>query len=332
MTTHRRTILAAGAALAAAAAGSRAALAQPAPAGAFPSRPIRLVVPFAAGGSTDILARICAQVLTERLGQPVVAENITGAGGTIGASRVVEAAPDGYTLLAGTPGSITINPQLLASITYQPLRDLEPVVFVGDSPAVVVVRRASPFRSLRELVARAKAAPGTLTFASSGIGSFAHLSAELFKWRAGVDLVHVPYRGTTPGATDLIAGRVDLMIDNYPSVQAYITSGELRTLAIAARRRSALLPEVPTAIEEGVPDYESASWFGLFAPARTPRPVIERLNGAIAAVIRQPALAQRLAGLGVEPVGGTPEEFRQYIARRIEETGQIIRTAGITPQ
>ncbi|GGG17895.1 MFS transporter [Caldovatus sediminis] len=323
---RRRAVLAAGVLC-----GAWPAAAQQA-GGAFPSRPLRIIVPFSAGGSTDILGRICAQILTERLGQPVVVENITGAGGTIGASRVVEAAPDGYTLLAGTPGSIAINPQLQPRIPYQPLRDLEPVVFVGDSPAVVVVRRDSPLRGLRDLVARARAEPGRLTFASAGIGSFAHLSAELFKWRAGVDLVHVPYRGTAPAATDLIAGRVDTMFENYPSVQAYLAAGEMRALAIAARRRSALLPEVPTAAEEGVPDYESSSWFGLFAPARTPRAAIEAVNGAIAAAIREPALAQRLAGLGVEPVGGTPEAFREYVARRIEETGAIIRTAGITAQ
>ncbi|MBX6740772.1 MAG: tripartite tricarboxylate transporter substrate binding protein [Acetobacteraceae bacterium] len=180
----------------------------------FPARPLRMVVPFAAGGSTDILARICAQLLNERLGQPVVVDNITGAGGTLGASRVAEAPADGYTLLAGTPGPITINPHLQPRIPYQPLRDFAPVAFVGDSPSVVVVRRDSPIRSIRDLVERAKANPGGLTYASSGVGSFAHLSGELFKWRAGVDLSHVPYRGTAPAATDIIAGRVDVMFEN----------------------------------------------------------------------------------------------------------------------
>jgi tripartite-type tricarboxylate transporter receptor subunit TctC len=301
-------------------------------AGGFPSRPLRIIVPFSAGGSTDVLGRICAQVLSDRLGQPVVVENVTGAGGTLGASRVVEAAPDGHTLLAGTPGPITINPHLQARIPYQPLRDLEPVVFVGDSPAVAVVRRDSPLRSVREIVARAKANPGTMTFASAGIGSFAHLSGELFKWRSGVDLVHVPYRGTAPAVADMIGGRVDVMFENYPSVQGHIASGELRTLAIGTAQRSALMPEVPTLIEEGVPDYESSSWFGLFAPARTPRAVIEALNGAIGAAIREPALAARLAGLGVVPVGGTPDQFRAIVARRLEEMEALIRTTGITPQ
>ncbi|MDI3305815.1 MAG: tripartite tricarboxylate transporter substrate binding protein [Acetobacteraceae bacterium] len=296
----------------------------------FPARPLRMVVPFAAGGSTDILARICAQLLNERLGQPVVVDNITGAGGTLGASRVAEAPADGYTLLAGTPGPITINPHLQPRIPYQPLRDFAPVAFVGDSPSVVVVRRDSPIRSIRDLVERAKANPGGLTYASSGVGSFAHLSGELFKWRAGVDLSHVPYRGTAPAATDIIAGRVDVMFENYPSVQGYITSGDLRPLAVGAAHRSALLPGVPTVIEEGVPGYESSSWFGLFTRAGTPPAIIDSLNAAINNGIRQPATATRLTGMGVEAVGGTPDSFRAYIARRLEEAGELIREAKIT--
>lgn len=295
----------------------------------FPSRQIRIIIPFASGGSTDILARICAQMLTERLGQTVVAENITGAGGTIGAQRVLDAPADGYTLLAGTPGPITINPHLQPRIPYQPLRDFEPVAFVGDSPAVAVVARSSPIRSLRDLVERAKAAPGTMTYASAGIGSFAHLSGEMFKWRAGVDMTHVPYRGTAPAATDMIAGRVDAMFENYPSVQSYLASGDLRPLAIGAARRSALLPDVPTAIEEGVAGYESSSWFGLFARAGTPPQAIDTINAAINAGLRDPAVTARLAQLGVEPVGGTPAEFRTYIARRLDEAGELIRTARI---
>ncbi|HYZ30978.1 MAG TPA: tripartite tricarboxylate transporter substrate binding protein [Crenalkalicoccus sp.] len=295
----------------------------------FPTRPLRMVVPFAAGGSTDILARICAQWLNDRLGQPVVVENVSGAGGTLGAGRVAEATPDGYTLLAGTPGPITINPILQPRIPYQPLRDLAPVAFVGDSPAVVVVRRQSPIRSIRDLVEQAKAKAGGMTFASSGIGSFAHLCGELFKWRAGLNLTHVPYRGTAPAAADVIAGRVEVMFENYPSVQGYITSGELRPLAIGASRRSALLPQVPTVIEEGVPNYESSSWFGLFAPAAVPPAIIERLNTAINEGLRQPAIATRLIGIGVEPVGGSPAEFQAYVRQRLEEAGQLIRNARI---
>jgi tripartite-type tricarboxylate transporter receptor subunit TctC len=297
-----------------------------------PTRPLRLIIPFAAGGSTDILARICAQILSERLGQTVVPENLTGAGGTIGAQRVLEAPADGYTLLAGTPGPVTINPQLLPRITYSPLRDFEPVAFVGDSPAVVVVRRDSPIRSVRDLLESAKAAPNKLTFASAGVGSFAHLSGELFKRRAGVEITHVPYRGTAPAATDLIAGHVDVMFENYPSVQPYLPSGDMRAVAIGAARRSALLPGLPTLIEEGVPDYDSSSWFGLFARAGTPPAAITTVNAAVNEGLKDPALREKLAGMGVEPIGGSPAEFRSYITRRFEETGSLIRAANITAE
>ena len=324
---HRRALLIALAAASGVAHG-RPASAQE----RFPSRSLRMVVPFAAGGSTDILARICAELLTEALGQPTVIENVTGAGGTIGASRVLDAPADGHTLLAGTPGPITINPQLLPRIAYEPLRDFAPVAFVGDSPAVVVVRRDSPVRSVGELVRRAKDNPGGLTYASAGIGSFAHLSGALFEWRADVRMVHVPYRGTAPAVTDVLAGRVDAMFENYPSVQSYIASGDLRALAIGAARRSGLLPGVPTVVEEGVPNYESTSWFGLFARAATPPAAVEALNAAINAGLRRPATATQLAGMGVEPVGGAPSAFRDYIARRLRETGELIRTAQITAE
>jgi tripartite-type tricarboxylate transporter receptor subunit TctC len=294
-----------------------------------PTRPLRLIIPFAAGGSTDILARICAQILSERLGQIVVPENLTGAGGTIGAQRVLEAPADGYTLLAGTPGPVTINPQLLPRITYSPLRDFEPVAFVGDSPAVVVVRRGSPIRSVRDLLESAKAAPNKLTFASAGVGSFAHLSGELFKRRAGVEISHVPYRGTAPAATDLIAGHVDVMFENYPSVQPYLPSSDMRAIAIGAVRRSALLPGLPTLIEVGVPDYDSSSWFGLFARAGTPPAAVTTVNAAVNEGLKDPALREKLAGMGVEPIGGSPEEFRSYITRRFEEAGSLIRAANI---
>jgi tripartite-type tricarboxylate transporter receptor subunit TctC len=276
------------------------------------------------------MARLCAQILTERLGQTAVAENITGAGGVIGAQRVLDAPADGYTLLAGTPGPITINPQLQSRTPYQPLRDFEPVAFLGGSPAVVIVRRESPIRSLRDLVAQAKAAPGRLTYASAGVGSFAHLSAELLKWRAGIDLTHVPYRGTAPAAADLLGGRVDAMVENYPSVASYIAGGNARVLAIGTVRRSALLPDVPTVIEEGVANYESFSWFGLLVRAGTPAATISAINGAINQAVRSPELGRRLAELGVEPVGGTPAEFRAFLEAKIRETGELIRTARIT--
>ncbi|WP_426958953.1 Bug family tripartite tricarboxylate transporter substrate binding protein [Muricoccus radiodurans] len=310
-----------------------AALALPWPVRAqerFPTRPLRMIIPFAAGGSTDILARLCAQILTERLGQSVVAENITGAGGMIGAQRALDAPADGYALMGGTPGPVTINPHLAPRMPYQPLRDFEPVVFVGDSPAVVVVRRDSPIRTVADLVERARA--GGMTFASAGVGSFAHLSGELFKARAGVDMTHVPYRGTAPAATDMIAGRVDAMFENLPSVQPFMAGGDLRAIAIGTPRRSSLMPDTPTVIEGGVAGYESSSWFGLFARAGSPAPAITAVNSAINEGLRDSALAARLASMGVEPVGGTPEAFRAYVTRRFEETGALIRAARITAE
>jgi tripartite-type tricarboxylate transporter receptor subunit TctC len=324
---RRRALVAAAVAAGAPRPGHRAAAQD-----RFPAKPLRMVVPFAAGGSTDILARLCAQFLTDALGQTTVVENVTGAGGTLGAGRVLEAPADGHTLLAGTPGPITINPRLMPRIGYDPLRDFAPVAFVGDSPAVVVVRRDSPVGSVGDLVRRAKAEPGKVTYASAGIGSFAHLSGALFEWRAGVRMVHVPYRGTAPAATDVMAGQVDAMFENYPSVQAYIASGDLRTLALGAARRSGLLPGVPTVVEEGVPGYESTSWFGLFARAGTPPAAIEALNAAIEAGLRKPETATRLATMGVEPAGGAPAAFGDYIARRLHEAGELIRTARITAE
>jgi tripartite-type tricarboxylate transporter receptor subunit TctC len=322
---RRRALIAAAAAAGPLRPGRRAAAQD-----RFPAKPLRMVVPFAAGGSTDILARLCAQFLTDALGQTTVVENVTGAGGTLGAGRVLEAPADGHTLLAGTPGPITINPRLMPRIGYDPLRDFAPVAFVGDSPAVVVVRRDSPVGSVGDLVRRAKAEPGKVTYASAGTGSFAHLSGALFEWRAGVRMVHVPYRGTAPAATDLMAGQVDTMFENYPSVQGYIASGDLRALALGAARRSGLLPGVPTVAEEGVPGYESASWFGLFARAGTPPTAVAALNAAVEAGLRRPETAARLASLGVEPVGGTPAAFGDYIARRLREAGELIQAARIT--
>lgn len=324
---RRRSLIAALAAAGSLRPGHRAAAQD-----RFPARPLRVVVPFAAGGSTDILARLCAQLLFDALGQTAVVENVTGAGGTLGAGRVLEAPADGHTLLAGTPGPITINPRLMPRIGYDPLRDFAPVAFVGDSPAVVVVRRDSPIGSLRDLVRRAKAEPGKVTYASAGTGSFAHLSGALFEWRAGVRMVHVPYRGTAPAATDLMAGQVDAMFENYPSVQGYTASGDLRALALGAARRSGLLPGVPTVVEEGVPEYDSTSWFGLFARAGAPLAAIEALNAAIEAGLRKPETVARLATIGVEPAGGAPAAFGEYIARRLHEAGELIRTARITAE
>lgn len=295
----------------------------------FPTRPLRVIIPFAPGGSTDILARICCQILTKALGKSAVAENITGAGGTIGAQHVLDAQADGYTLMAGTPGPVTINPLLMPDISYDAAKDFKGVAFVGDSPAVVVVRQDSPIRTLKDLIAAAKAAPNKLTYASAGVGSFAHLSGELFQWRAGVKMRHVPYRGSAPAATDLLAGRVDVMLENYPSVQSYIGSGLMRALAVGTLKPTALLPNVPTVAAEGVAGYESTSWFGLLVRTGTPAIAINAVNAVINAGLAEPAILRQLAQLGVEPVGGTPEAFDRYIATKLDETRQLVKAAGI---
>ena len=319
---NRRTLLAAATALPFAARAQEA----------WPTRPLRFIVPFAPGGSTDALSRLSAQMLNERLGQSVVVENIAGAGGIIGAQKVAEAAPDGYTLMGGTPGPITINPHLMKSMPYDVLRDLAPVVFVGDSPGVLVVNKASRFGNVAQLVAASKATRGGLTFASGGVGAFSHLAAELFRWRSGAELVHVPYRGTAPAAADLLAGRADFMVENYPSVQPWIASGDFRVLAVGLGKRFSLLPNVPTMAEAGVPNCEASSWFGVFTRAGSPAATIGAMNRAVNEGLRTPAVLAKLAELGVDATGGTPAAFRALIEQRLAEMGQVVRAAGIEPQ
>ena len=218
---------------------------------------------------------------------------------------------------------------MLTNISYDAAKDFKGIVFVGDSPAVVVVRHDSPIQSLKQLIAAAKATPDKLTYASAGIGSFAHLSGELFNWRAGIKMTHVPYRGTAPAAIDLMGGRVDVMFENYPSVQSYLSSNQLRPLAVGTLKPTSLLPNVPTVVEEGVADYESTSWFGLFARTGTPAAAIDAINAAINTGLAGPSVRQQLATLGVEPVGGTAEAFDHYIAETLVETRQLVQAAGI---
>ncbi len=298
----------------------------------FPSRPLRLICPFAAGGSTDALSRLAAQIIQERLGQNVVVDNVTGAGGVIGAQKLVEATADGYTLMGGTPGPVTINPHLMKSLPYNAERDFAPVVFVGDSPGVLVVNSNARANNVADLIATARATRGGLTFASGGVGSFSHLAAELFRWRSGTELVHVPYRGTAPAAADLMAGRADFMFENYPSVQPWIASGDFRVLAVGLPKRFSLLPNVPTMAEAGVADCEASSWFGLFARAGTPEPAIRAINLAVNNGLRAPAVLAKLTELGVEASGGSAEAFGALISKRLAEMGQVVRAAGIQPQ
>ncbi len=294
----------------------------------YPNKPIRLVVPFVAGGGTDLTARIIAQRLNDALGQPVVVDNRPGAGGVIGADLVAKAQPDGYTLLMGTPGSLTINPNLQPKMPYR-LQDFAPVTLATLSPFVMVVHPSVPASSVKELVALAKAKPGVLNYGSAGNGSVAHLSAEQFKSLAGVQLTHVPYKGSAQSVTDLIGGQLQVMFENQPVVLPHIRSGKLRALGVGTARRSALLPDVPTVAEAGVPGYEASTAFGVLAPAKTPHDVIARLNRDIVAILQTPEVRERLAALGLDAVGSTPAQYAEHLKSELAQYGKAIKAAGI---
>jgi tripartite-type tricarboxylate transporter receptor subunit TctC len=323
---RRRLLLAApGLALAAPRARAQAPTgAQP----AWPSQPIRIVVPFAAGGATDILARALAQRLQAEWGQPVVAENRTGAGGTIGADAVAKAAADGHTLLLGTTATQSITGHLYPSLPYDPVRDFAPVAPIAAVPMLLVVHPSVPARDVAGLVALARARPGEVTFASSGQGAITHLASELFAARAGITLAHVPYRGSAPAMADLISGRVLMMIDHATTVLPQIRAGALRAVAAAGPKRMAELPEVPT-IAETVPGVEVTSWFGVLAPAGTPAPVVGRLQAAIHTALDHADMQARLREQGAEAMLMDPDAFAALIARDSARWGDVVRSAGV---
>jgi tripartite-type tricarboxylate transporter receptor subunit TctC len=296
----------------------------------YPNRPVRIIVPFAPGGSTDVVARILADRLGAELKQNFIVENKPGAGGNIGADAVAKASPDGYMLLMGTTGVLAINKYLYKNMPFDPDRDLAPVSYTSLITNILVVNPQVPARTVAELLALARSDPGKLTFASSGAGSSTHLSAELFKSMAGVDILHVPYKGSSQALTDVMAGQVTMLFDNAPSSIAFIEQGRLRALAVTSTRRLPNLPDVPTLDEAGVKGYESLSWSGIVAPAATPRRIIDKLNAAIEKILRDPDVRQRFAGLGVEPVGGPPEAFSRHIRAEAEKWGRVVKTANIT--
>jgi tripartite-type tricarboxylate transporter receptor subunit TctC len=306
-----------------------AALAAPrARAQAWPSRPIRVVVPFPPGGLVDVLARAVAPHMTAALGQPVVVENRSGAGGNIGADAVAKAAPDGHTLLASSLGPVAVNQYIYRSMPYDTQTAFAPVVLLASTPKVICVGGARPWRSLQELVAEARGRPGALTAGSAGPGSSLHIALELFKRATGTDIRHVPYRGAAPAVTDLVAGQIDMLIDNLPNILGQIAGGQVRALAVAARRRLAQLPEVPTASEGGV-DFVFGTSFGILAPVGTPEPVVARLAQVVTEALREAAVSRRLVEQGAVVGGGTPAEFAALIAREKETQEPLIRAAGI---
>jgi tripartite-type tricarboxylate transporter receptor subunit TctC len=322
----RRTALAGAAALLAA----PAARAQ----GSWPSRPIRLIVPFVPAGTTDIAARILAERLTHRLGQQVIVENRAGAGGNVGSDVVAKAEPDGYTLLMCTVSSSAINYSLYGPrMPYRP-EDLAAVGLVVRVPNLIFVTPSLPVRTLQELVDYAKARPGQLNNGSSGIGTSLHLTGELLKTVAGIDMTHVSFRGAGPMLQEVIAGRIEVAVDNLPSVIGHVRDGRVRPLALTARERSPALPDVPTTAEAGYPQVEATAWFGVQAPARTPRPIIERLGREIDAVVKEPETWQRYADLGgmkpnLTPDGGTtPAAFEEFIRAEIAKWAEVVRVSG----
>jgi len=303
---------------------SQAALAQ-----AWPNRPVRFLVPFAAGaGINDIMARLVGQHLGAGLGQPVVIENRAGAGGIAGTDAAAKAAPDGSTFLM-TNVSLVTSGYLYPKLPYDPQKDFVPVTLVATSPLMLVVHPSIAASSVHELVALAKAHPGRLNFGSGGVGSTPHLSVELFKSAAGIDAVHVPYKGGAPALNDLVGGQLSFMIENMPGTMPFVKGGKLRALAITSAQRSPLEPALPTMAESGVPGYEVVGWQGLFAVAGTPPEIVARLQAEVAKVLRLPEVRERLAALGAEPVGSTPEEFGAFIRAENARWGRIIREKGI---
>ncbi len=295
---------------------------------AWPDRPVRLIVPFPPGGSNDIVARFLAEALRERLGQPFLVENRSGAGGNIGADAVAKSTPDGYTLLLSAPPALVINEHLYRSMPFDPGRDLMPVALVASVPVVLIVPSSSPVTSLAELIALAKREPGRLSFGSSSVGGTNHLAGELLKSMAGIDIVHVPYRGAAPAMTDLIAGRLQLYFDNMPGVLPQLRDGRVRALAVAGARRASILPDLPTMAEAGLPGFEASSWFGLAAPAGTPPALVQRINAAVQEALATPALRAQLATAGAEPGALDVEGFARFVSAERERWGQVVRASG----
>ena len=294
---------------------------------AFPSRPMRLVVGFTPGGGVDINARLLAAKLSELLGQPVIVDNRPGAGTNIANEYVAKAAPDGYTLLMGTP-ALAINMSLYKNLSYDTLRDFVAVSMFSQSPNILVVNSSSPAKSMSELIALARAKPGVLNYSSAGAGTTQHLAGELLKLRTGTNIVHVPYKGSAPSLTALIAGEVDLSFANVPAILQHVKSGRLRPLASTGSRRSELMPDVPTMQEAGL-GVEATVWYGVFAPAATPRAVVNALSDAIVQAARSPDIKQRLVDQGAEPVGDAPAEFDRILRKEVAKWGEVIRISGI---
>lgn len=295
----------------------------------WPIKPIRLVVPYAVGGSTDSTARLVARSLGQRLGQPVVVENRAGAGGAIGHETVSKAPADGYTLLFSAAGPLTVTPHIYAKLNYDPIKSFEPITLVATQPLLLVVNPALKVNSVADLIKEASARPGKLNYVSFGNGSAAHLAGEYFKTLTRVDMKHVPYKGSGPALVDLLAGQIDLMFDVFSTAAPLAKSGKLRALAITSNERSSLFPDVPTMQEAGVPGFEAGTWFGLLAPAGTSKAIVDQLSKTMNAVLTEKDLRDTLASQGAVVRGGTPAQFSQFFLAEYQKWGKIVKTAGV---
>jgi tripartite-type tricarboxylate transporter receptor subunit TctC len=298
----------------------------------YPAKPVRVVVPFSAGGSMDILSRLISQKLTEAYEQTFLVDNRTGAGGNIGTELVAHAAPDGYTLLAGGIGTLAINPSLYPRLPYDPIKDFQAITLLAKMPNMLAVNLSLPVKSVRELIALAKAKPGALNYGSAGSGSNPHILAEYFKLLTKTDIQQIPYKGVPPALTDLIAGQLSLIFATVPTVVPQVKAGRVRALAVTSAKRLPLLPELPTIAEAGVPDYEATQWNGMLAPAATPRAIVARLNAEIVKTLQRADVRERLASEMVEPVGSTPDQFQAFIKAEIARWAPVVKASGMKPE
>ena len=296
---------------------------------AYPSKPIRIIVPFPPGGGNDVIARIVGQKLSERLGQPVIIDNKGGGNGVIGLNALAQAAPDGYTLGVGAAGPMAVNPSLYENLSYDPLRDFVPITNMVNFPLLLVAHPSLKAKNMTELIALAKAQPGKIFYASPGSGNSGHLAGELFNSLARVQTTHVPYRGQGPAVTDLLAGQVQLLYSSIPSVIGYVKDGKLNALAVGSARRVGSLPAVPTIAESGVPGYEAYSWVGMIAPANTPKEIVVRLHREIVDILKLKEVEEKLNQQGAIPVGDTPEQFGAYISAEMKKWGAVVKSANI---
>jgi tripartite-type tricarboxylate transporter receptor subunit TctC len=297
----------------------------------FPSRPIKIIVPYSPGGTTDLVARLVGQKLSERFGQPVVVDNKPGANGMIGADAVAKAAPDGYTLGIASPGTHAANASLYKTMPYDTVKDFTPVTLAVSAPMLLVAHPSLGVSNVKELIAAAKAKPGAISYASGGSGSSQHLAMELLKSMAGIDMTHVPYKGSAASYADLMGGTVKLEMDVLPTALPPVKAGRLKVLATGAARRLPMLPDVPTVAESGVPGYEAGSWYGFVAPANLPPDILKKLNDEIVRALREPDVLEKLTGAGVIVVAGTPQEFAAFIRSEMEKSARIVKAANIQP-